>query len=123
MQESDFGKDFFDTSVNYEGNSFHSFSSSSTPEPPGLDSLSLAHRLGNEAAAVGINTPVKSKSNTNSPVKPNQDVPRLVRSMSAENLLSVRRQLVKDLDGHPESSRNDFSMDLMASQLTNLHMT
>ncbi|XP_005095992.1 uncharacterized protein LOC101855482 [Aplysia californica] len=108
MQESDFGPDYFDSCTS-------PFSSPSIPSEPGVDALS--HRLAD--AQLGS----QSKSNTASPVKPVQEV-RLVRSISAENLLPVRRRLERDLDlQRQESSRADESLDVMASQLTNLHMS
>lgn len=63
----------------------------------------------------------ESKSNTASPVKPYADG-SLVRSLSAEDLAPVSRHLEKELK-KKEPCNAEQNMDLMTSQMTNLHMS
>ena len=106
LQEADFPQ----LHTTYNSSSFLPLNSS----PPHSDRLSPRK----PESSYGM-----SKSNTASPVKPSLPEPRLIRSVSAENLL-VRRRLEKDLIEVQQSSRVDEdNLDLVASQFTHLHMS
>ena len=109
MQESDFGASVYDLCSGLY--------SPSSQSDPGADAVS-SHRLADAQLGTG-----QSKSNTSSPIKPMHEL-RLVRSISAENLLSVQRKLERELDisGH-DSPRTEEGLEVVASQLTNLHMS
>ncbi|KAH9512634.1 hypothetical protein Btru_038997 [Bulinus truncatus] len=107
MQESDFGSEFLETDVSQ-------FVSSSLASD--LSSDTLCSRLSDSQCIT------QSKSNTTSPVKPSQEL-RLVRSLSAEDLTQIHRRFEQELnDQAREKSRTEQSLDLMTSQMTNLHM-
>ncbi|CAL1538731.1 unnamed protein product [Lymnaea stagnalis] len=107
MQESDFGSEFFENCAS------PFLSSNSTPE-------TIADTLTNRLTEAQLLS--QSKSTTASPVKPCHDL-RLVRSLSAEDLTPIRRRLEQELNEQArESSKTEQSLDLMTSQMTNLHM-
>ncbi|GFR74441.1 hypothetical protein ElyMa_000430300 [Elysia marginata] len=123
MQESDFDPGFFDLCP--------SPYLASKP-PPTAAEEALTDRLSSSlnissASATQCPQPL-SKSNTSSPAKPTGHDVRLTRSLSAENL-AVRRRLEQDLCGPVpqltvrERSSTERGLDLMTSQMTNLHMT
>ena len=124
MQESDFGPDYFDSCPT-------PFLSSKPPPTPAeealTDRLSSSLSLSSTSPAAPSSQPL-SKSNTSSPVKPTGQEVRLTRSLSAENLV-VRRRLEQQLSGASpqlpvrERSSTERGLDLMTSQMTNLHMT
>lgn len=105
MQESDFGCEYFDNCA-------------SPYASPNSAPASFGDAQSNRLTHV-----TQSKSNTASPVKPSQEL-RLIRSLSAEDLMPIRRRLEQELnDQAKELSRTEQCLDLMTSQMTNLHMT
>lgn len=113
LQESDFGPNYFNTFTSSFETSVSSSSSSSLD--PSVDALSI--KLANCAQ------PSESKSNSTSPLKPYADV-RLTRSLSAEDLTTSCRRLKQELtDKCRETSSTEKTLDMMTSQMTNLHMS
>ncbi|CAG5122320.1 unnamed protein product [Candidula unifasciata] len=113
LQEPDFGASYFDTCASSFDTSVSS--SSSLSLEPSVNTLSI------ELAT--CQQPSESKSNSSSPLRPFADM-RLTRSLSAEDLATTCRRLKQEFtDKCRETSSAEKNLDMMTSQMTNLHMS
>ncbi|GFN91174.1 hypothetical protein PoB_001768000 [Plakobranchus ocellatus] len=122
MQESDFSSEYFDACPSPF---LVSIPQTTSTDESLTDHLNKSLDLPSSSDGSAHQLP---KSDTTSPVKPICQELRLTRSLSAENL-GVRKRLEQELSGETvqlplrERSSTERGLDLMTSQMTNLHMT